>query len=136
MLFRSSGVPDIYAVWNEAGYVDPTVEEQFGNGQPNRTIVTLPLVTKKGDFSEKRQAKSQPKSQEKGRISKASMMEARKEKVLQMIKTGEFSTVPAIAGELGLTDRQVRTVIDQLKKTEKVYFKGAGRDGHWVAKEK
>ena len=41
-----SGVPDIYATWSEAGYVDPTVEEQFGNGQPNRTIVTLPLVAK------------------------------------------------------------------------------------------
>ena len=131
-----SGVPDIYAVWNEAGYVDPTVEEQFGNGQPNRTIVTLPLMTKKGDFSEKSQAKSQAKSQEKGQVSKASMMEARKEIVLQMIKNGEFSTVPAIASELGLTDRQVRTAIDQLKKAEKVCFEGAGRDGHWIAKEK
>ena len=76
-------------------YVDPIVEELFGNGQPNRTIVTLPLVTKKGDFSRK----SQPKSQDKGQASKASMMEARKEKVLQMIKNGEYSTVPAIASE-------------------------------------
>lgn len=49
----TSGLPDIYAVWNAAGYVEPTVEEQFGSGQPNRTIVTLPLVTKEGDFFEK-----------------------------------------------------------------------------------
>lgn len=53
------------------------IEEQFGSGQPNRTIVTLPLVTKKGDFSEKSQAKSHPKSQAKGQASKATMMEAR-----------------------------------------------------------
>ena len=39
-----SGVPDIYATWDNAGYAAPTVEEQFGSGQPNRTIVTLPLV--------------------------------------------------------------------------------------------
>ena len=41
-----SGVPDIYATWDNAGFADPIVEEQFGNGQPNRTIVTLPMVEK------------------------------------------------------------------------------------------
>lgn len=39
-----SGVPDIFAVWKEANYVSPTVEELFGPNQPNRTILTLPLV--------------------------------------------------------------------------------------------
>lgn len=29
------------------------IEEQFGSGQPNRTIVTLPLVTKKVTFLKK-----------------------------------------------------------------------------------
>ena len=41
-----SGVPDIYATWDNAGYAAPTVEGQFGSGQPNRTIVTLPMVEK------------------------------------------------------------------------------------------
>ena len=40
------GVPDIYATWDNAGFATPVVEEQFGRGQPNRTIVTLPLVEK------------------------------------------------------------------------------------------
>ena len=30
----------------EAGYIEPSVDEQFGSGQPNRTIVALPLVQK------------------------------------------------------------------------------------------
>lgn len=38
-----SGVPDIYSVWNDQGWKEPTVTEQFG---PDRTILTLPLVKK------------------------------------------------------------------------------------------
>lgn len=41
-----SDVPDIYATWDNAGFADLIVDEQFGNGQPNRTIVTMPLVEK------------------------------------------------------------------------------------------
>ena len=40
-----------------AGYREPTVEEQFGNGQPNRMIVTLPMVGKDQDVFEKRPEK-------------------------------------------------------------------------------
>lgn len=38
-----SGVPDIYAVWENEGWSQPIVEEQYG---PDRTILTLPLVKK------------------------------------------------------------------------------------------
>ncbi|MBO7675301.1 MAG: hypothetical protein J6S63_09885 [Atopobiaceae bacterium] len=39
-----SGVPDIYTAWDEAGYEEPVVEEQFGAEVPDRTTLTLPLV--------------------------------------------------------------------------------------------
>ena len=39
-----SGVPDILAAWDEAGYGAPTVEERFGADVPDRTTLTLPLV--------------------------------------------------------------------------------------------
>lgn len=38
-----SGVPDIYAVWENEGWSQPIVKEQYG---PDRTILTLPLVKK------------------------------------------------------------------------------------------
>lgn len=38
-----SGVPDIYSVWKEQGWKEPTVIEQYA---PDRTILTLPLVKK------------------------------------------------------------------------------------------
>lgn len=36
-------MPDIYAVWENEGWSQPIVEEQYG---PDRTILTLPLVKK------------------------------------------------------------------------------------------
>lgn len=38
-----SGVPDIYSVWNEQGWKEPIITEQYG---PDRTILTLPLIKK------------------------------------------------------------------------------------------
>ena len=46
-----SGVPDIFSIWNSAGYDDPIVEEFFGNDSPSKTIVTLPLTEKKYCFA-------------------------------------------------------------------------------------
>ena len=40
-----SGVPDIFQAWKDAGLDAPVVEEMFGSGNPDRTIVTLPLMT-------------------------------------------------------------------------------------------
>jgi len=39
-----SGVPDIYHAWKEVGLAEPAVEERFGGSNPDRTILTLPLV--------------------------------------------------------------------------------------------
>lgn len=38
-----SGVPDIFQAWRDAGLDAPIVEEMFGGGTPDRTILTLPL---------------------------------------------------------------------------------------------
>lgn len=36
-----SGVPNIYDIWNNEGWGNPTVEEEYG---PDRTRLTLPLL--------------------------------------------------------------------------------------------
>ena len=43
MLHAGSGVPDIFQAWKDAGLDAPIVEEKFGGGTPDRTILTLPL---------------------------------------------------------------------------------------------
>ncbi len=40
-----SGVPDIYKAWKDAGLDEPMVVEMFGDGNPDRTILTLPLTS-------------------------------------------------------------------------------------------
>ena len=40
-----SGVPDIFKAWRDVGLEEPIVEEVFGEGNPDRTILTLPLVS-------------------------------------------------------------------------------------------
>lgn len=42
-----SGVPDIYKAWRDEGLQLPTVEEFFGEGNPDRTVLTLPLLSVK-----------------------------------------------------------------------------------------
>ncbi len=43
MLNAESGVPDIFQAWKDAGLDSPIVEEKFGGGEPDRTVLTLPL---------------------------------------------------------------------------------------------
>ena len=40
-----SGVPDIFKAWHDIGLEKPLVEEKFGNDEPDRTILTLPLLS-------------------------------------------------------------------------------------------
>ena len=46
-----SGVPDIFSIWNDEGWLPPIVEEQY---QPDRTILTLAFKKQQaGKTSEK-----------------------------------------------------------------------------------
>ena len=38
-----SGVPNIFNVWNDEGFVEPEIEERF---DPDRTILTLSFAKK------------------------------------------------------------------------------------------
>lgn len=89
----------------------------------------MPLVSKQTDISEKGQAKSQAKSQ----ASKSDIMEQRKKLVLEQIKLGENVTTPLLVKELGVSERQIRTVLDQLKNEGKIHFEREGKSGRWIA---
>lgn len=122
-----SGVPDIFTVWENEGLKTPMVEEQFGAGIPDRTTLILPLIKKEPDISGKSQAKRQAK--------KADEMKERTASVLDIIRTDPTATAPKIASMLGITERQVRTVLDQMKSQQVLYFERLGRSGRWVLNE-
>lgn len=48
-----SGVPNIFNVWNEEGFVEPEIEERF---DPDRTILTLSFI--KSDEKDKNNMKN------------------------------------------------------------------------------
>ena len=122
-----SGVPDIFTVWENEGLKTPMVEEQFGAGIPDRTTLILQLIKKEPDISGKSQAKRQAK--------KADEMKERTASVLDIIRTDPTATAPKIASMLGITERQVRTVLDQMKSQQVLYFERLGRSGRWVLNE-
>ncbi len=41
-----SGVPDIYSVWENQGWEEPTIEEKFG---PDRTLLMLKFIQKQAN---------------------------------------------------------------------------------------
>ena len=56
-----SGVPNIFNVWNNQGFVEPEIEERF---DPDRTVLTLSFVKKAPEKSteKKRRKKSDEKA--------------------------------------------------------------------------
>ena len=122
-----SGVPDIFDVWESEGLETPMVEEQFGAGVPDRTTLILPLIKKEPDISEKSRAKSQAK--------KADEMKERAASILDILRTDPTAKAPKMASILGITERQVRTVLDQMKNQQVIHFERIGRNGRWVINE-
>ena len=104
-----SGIPDIYATWREAGYIEPTVEELFGNDQPNRTIVTLPLTEKGG--------------------------ETREALVISLIKDDPKISMSKMAEQTGYSAKQIEKTIDKLKARGIVSRSGADNCGVWIINE-
>ncbi|MBR1711142.1 MAG: putative DNA binding domain-containing protein [Clostridia bacterium] len=126
-----SGVPDIFDVWRTEGLEEPVVEEQFGVETPDRTTLILPLGKKEPDVSQL----SQEKSQEKSRETKADEIANRREAVYELIRNTPGITTPALAKALAITDRKVRTVLEQLKQSGRIRFEGTGRGGRWIINE-
>lgn len=139
-----SGVPDIFDVWRVEGLIEPQIEERFGIDCPDRTTLILPLIKKESDVSEKSHevTKKSHEVTEKShevtennsekQVNKPEDMKMRRQMVIDMLKTYPNATTTSIAKELGITDRQVRTVLEQLKASGIIRFEGYGRSGKWV----
>ncbi|MBO5638129.1 MAG: putative DNA binding domain-containing protein [Acidaminococcaceae bacterium] len=130
-----SGVPDIYTTWEQEGYANPQVEEIFGGGQPNRTIVTLPLVGKEeivsgGQFQ--KQPEKHPEKQPEKHPGKQKEIEARIQAVLLLIREDPSVTRPKIMEKLNITEAQARTVIETLKNRGVIHYEGSSKNGRWI----
>ena len=126
-----SGVPDIFKAWQDAGLDEPVVEEHFGGGNPDRTVLTLPLAVKEKSLaiSEKQPEKS-PEKQPK--LSRKEIIERRIERVLEMIKEVPSISRAEIAKALEISDAQAKTAIEKLKERNKIHREGSDTNGKWI----
>ena len=119
-------MPDIYAVWNEAGYVEPSVEEQFGKGQPNRTIVTLPLVLR--DAVSHNLEKGANKGANKG--AKRKELDERKKSIYEEIRLNPNVKNVELESIIGATKRQIELSLKSLQDDGRIMREG--RKGKWI----
>ena len=119
-------------IWEQAGYVEPNVEEFFGNtetNEPDKTIVTLPLVEIDQVVLPK-QPDKQPDKQLKTKRKAA--IEERTKAVLAVIRETPTISRPEIAKLLSLSEGQVRTALDILRTNKVIDREGPANNGKWI----
>ena len=107
------------SIWKQAGYVEPNIEEFFGNtdtNEPDKTFVTLPLVEKDQSLFGKGTKKGTEMA----------------ELVFQLIKADPCITQMEIASKLSITLKQTKTALDNLKKNNRIKREGSARNGKWI----
>lgn len=107
-----SGVPNIFNVWADEGWVEPVIEERF---EPDRTILSLKFKKKQAKkTSEGKQAKKT--SEESKRRKTIENMEKIRE---YLIKNGE-SKASDLAKYLGLSPARTRAILSDMNDVEAI----------------
>lgn len=121
-----NGIPDIFSVWEEAGLIEPVIEEHFGEEGPSKTVVTLPLTPGNSALSQKGPEKGPRKGPEKG--TKTAEITERVDRVYHLIANDPAISRSKIGRELLITDKQVRLALDILKEQGSIHRE----ENRWV----
>jgi predicted HTH transcriptional regulator len=119
-----SGIPDIYQVWKDEGWVEPKIEEQFA---PDRT--TLMLSFKKSD-DKKATIKSDDKkatikSDDKNKRTKTSRQQ---EKILKKMISNKEYRLQDFCDLLGLKETRTKEILKPLIDEGKITVIGKNKD--------
>ena len=122
-----SGVPDIFSVWEQEGWKEPEVEEQFG---PDRTILKLSLVKKaaikNGD------KKAAIKNGDKKATTKKTTTQFNK--ILKFMDAGKEYKANEIADILELKAARTRELLKQLVDEGRIEALGSNKDRKYTKK--
>ena len=108
-------------------YREDTIEEDFGGENPDKTVVTLPLVEKE-HFSHNTE-----KCAKKG--AKAEAIQERMERIYQEIRKNPAVKNIELEILVGASKRQVEYAIKALQAEKMIYKKGGNRKGKWIINE-
>lgn len=115
-----SGVPDIYSVWEQQGWKQPEVIEEYG---PDRTILKLSLLKKAAIKSGDK--KVAIKSGDKKQVTKKT--EQQLEHILEHMNPDQEYKTSEIAEVLGVKESRARVLVNELVKLGRIEAAGKNK---------
>ena len=129
-----SGVPDIFSVWNDEGWIPPTVDELY---KPDRTILTLAFSKKQAASGKnKRQAEktSDKRKKQAEKTSGNGKTADNKQAIIEFIAQKGITKTAEIADAVGLSQPRVRVLLSELIEEDRIEAKGVGRARVYTSK--
>ena len=117
-----SGVPDIYAAWEDKGWQPPLIEEQYN---PDRTILTLPMEDARGKTTKKTTQKTTKKTTQKTTQKTGDIM-------LKLMKDNPSITMKELSDAIGVTTDGVKYHIRKKKDEGILEREGGDKGGKWI----
>lgn len=112
-----SGVPNIFNVWNDEGFVEPEIEERF---DPDRTILTLSFAKKATKKSDEKKA---TKKSDGKRVTKK--RQEQYEKILTFMQPDVWYKASDLMNVLGVKETRTKELLRSLITDEKLVDDGA-----------
>lgn len=125
-----SGVPDIYSVWENQGWIAPQVIEEYA---PDRTILRLSFVKKEID-KEPAIKNSGKKSAIKIGDKKSAKTEERLQQIILYMEEGITYHSDEIAESIGLKSSRTRELLNMLVKENRLEAIGENRNRRYRKK--
>lgn len=122
-----SGVPDIFSVWENEGWVEPRVEEQY---KPDRTTLVLSFEKRKQAIKTSDNQKSEASSRHIGGLN-GGIDGGLAERIIDQIFANNSVTVQEISVALGTPKRTIEREMKRLRDSKRITRVGGNRYGYW-----
>ena len=119
-----SGVPDIYSVWEQQGWKQPEVAEEYG---PDRTILKLSFVKSMSDKTLIKSAdkKTLIKDVDKKKLTNKTRQQL--EKIIECMEPDREYRIAEIAEFLGVKETRTRELVRELIQLKKIEASGKNK---------
>ena len=111
-----SGVPNIFNVWNDEGFVEPEIEERF---EPDRTVLTLSFVKRATEKSDEKKA---TKKNDEKKVTKK--RKEQYEKILTFMQPNVWYKASDLMNVLGVKETRTKELLRALVTDEKLVDDG------------
>ncbi len=125
-----SGVPNIFNVWEDEGWVEPVIEEKF---DPDRTVLTLEFKKKTGDKKPAIKTGDKKPAVKTGDKKVTKKTQEQYEKILEFMEVGREYHLQDFCQLLDLKESRTKELLKQL--SEEIELIGENRNRRYVRKQ-